>query len=117
MFQISTSAEETLMGTALAVSFGYWLTFSAMLYTLGFVFNTSLSGLQLLTVTGYGLFAYCLALVPGVLPSVDGTDSELFMVLWCVIGTASAAKIAVVLRSNTADKKQGEVNSQSAGFT
>lgn len=51
LWQISTGAEETLMGTALAQSFGYWVTFSAMMYTVGFIFNTDLTGLQLLTVT------------------------------------------------------------------
>jgi hypothetical protein len=51
LLQISTGVEETLMGTALAVSFGYWITFSAMLYTVGFIFNTDLTGLQMLTLT------------------------------------------------------------------
>eukprot|EP00035_Acanthoeca_spectabilis_P024144 m.452518 g.452518 ORF g.452518 m.452518 type:complete len:253 (+) comp20344_c0_seq1:34-792(+) len=104
--QISTGAEETLMGTALAQSFGYWVTFSAMMYTVGFIFNTDLTGLQLLTVTGYGLFAYCLCLIPGMVPSLTG-DRELFTTLWAIFGTLSAAKIGVVMRSKTADKKQG----------
>eukprot|EP00038_Savillea_parva_P031593 m.88435 g.88435 ORF g.88435 m.88435 type:complete len:259 (+) comp9758_c0_seq2:53-829(+) len=104
--QITTGAEETLMGTALAVTFGYWITFSAMLYTVGFIFNTELTGLQLLTLTGYGLFAYCLCLIPGVMSSLTG-DMEFFTLLWATVGTLSAAKIAVVMRSKTADKKQG----------
>eukprot|EP00037_Helgoeca_nana_P002425 m.33703 g.33703 ORF g.33703 m.33703 type:complete len:259 (+) comp12587_c0_seq1:67-843(+) len=106
--QISTGVEETLMGTALAVSFGYWITFSAMLYTVGFIFNTDLTGLQMLTLTGYGLFSYCLCLAPGVVQSLTG-DRELFTVLWAVVGTLSAAKIGIVMREKTTDKKQGSI--------
>jgi len=106
--RIMTGAEETLMGTALAVSFGYWVTCSAILYTIGFIFNTELTGLQLLTHTGYGMFAYILCLVPGVVPSLTG-DREVFNVLWMVLGTLSAARLAMVLRSRTTDKKQGSI--------
>lgn len=43
----------------------YWATFSAILYTVGFIFNTALTGLELLTATGYAMFVYCIVLITG----------------------------------------------------
>jgi hypothetical protein len=77
----------TIIGFALARAFGYWATVSGLCLLLGYVFNSSLSLLQLASVTvhgsaapwrafcafimhlgqGYGLASYCVALVATVL--------------------------------------------------
>eukprot|EP00051_Salpingoeca_urceolata_P027066 m.479896 g.479896 ORF g.479896 m.479896 type:complete len:259 (-) comp21628_c0_seq1:205-981(-) len=97
------SREGTLMGTAFAVSFGYWLTSALFFYGMAFVFNTTISVVELLSTTGYGLFGYCLVLMVG---HVAPGDSD-FYAAWLLLGLLSSAKMALALRSRTADAKQG----------
>ncbi|KJE89032.1 natural killer cell-specific antigen KLIP1 [Capsaspora owczarzaki ATCC 30864] len=95
--------EGTLMGTALAICFGYWIGGSSIYFFFAYIFNTSLSFLQILYTTGYGLVAYCVCLlVATMLPG-----SNAFLLAWAVLGSLSAAKMALVFFSRTADRKQG----------
>eukprot|EP01137_Pigoraptor_chileana_P013633 Opistho-2@67364 len=93
----------TLMGTSMAVTFGYWFGASMLFYVASFVFNTSISIVQSLSVTGYGLFGYCIALAMGTLSS----DTRLFYLGWALFGGLASARMASVYAAHTADRKQG----------
>ena len=81
--------EGTLIGTSFAVSFGYWLTLSGLLYALGFIFNTNVTVLELLSITGYALSSYCLVLLASHLAS----GSVVFYLAWLVLGGLSALRL------------------------
>eukprot|EP00045_Choanoeca_perplexa_P011182 m.117219 g.117219 ORF g.117219 m.117219 type:complete len:256 (-) comp15539_c1_seq3:469-1236(-) len=104
--------EGTVIGTALVISFGFWLTLAGLMYSLGFVFNTNISLFELVSVTGYSLFAYCLVLTISHLHLADYD----FMISWLVIGTLSALRLGLVLRSRTPDLKQGYLVGVVAGL-
>jgi hypothetical protein len=75
----------------------------AFLYGVTFVFNTAILVTEILSATGYAMFSFCLLLV---LDYVE-TGQRDFYLGWLTIGFLSSAKLATVLRSRTADKKQG----------
>lgn len=95
--------EGTLIGTSFAVSFFYWFSLSGIISTFAFVFNTQLSMLEILSLSGYGLFGYCLVLLGS---HVFSGDSFYYLIL-VVIGSLSALRLALVARSRTRDAKQG----------
>eukprot|EP00730_Choanoeca_flexa_P000474 TRINITY_DN10210_c0_g1_i2.p2 TRINITY_DN10210_c0_g1~~TRINITY_DN10210_c0_g1_i2.p2 ORF type:complete len:315 (+),score=23.81 TRINITY_DN10210_c0_g1_i2:1426-2370(+) len=95
--------EGTVIGTAFAISFGFWLTLVGLFYSLGFVFNTNISLFELASVTGYSLFAYCIVLTISHLHLAEYD----FMISWLIIGTLSALRLGLVLRSRTPEPKQG----------
>eukprot|EP00049_Salpingoeca_infusionum_P010719 m.185247 g.185247 ORF g.185247 m.185247 type:complete len:273 (-) comp14727_c1_seq3:193-1011(-) len=100
---VLSTREGTLIGSSLAISFGYWLSLSGLIYGLGFIFNTTATLMELLTVVGYGLSSYCAALIiQALIPS-----TTLFLIVWLILGTLSAARLGFVLRSRTPDSKQG----------
>ena len=59
----SVGVEGTVMGTALFAAFGYWFGASTVFSVLAYVFNCNLSIIQVLSLTGYGIFGYCIVLV------------------------------------------------------
>jgi len=96
--------EGTLTGSAMALSFGYWVSLSGVVYALGFVFNTNVTLLELASATGYSLFGYCCVLASShILP---GSHHD-FFIAWTVIGLLSALRLGLLLRSRTPDAKQG----------
>eukprot|EP00055_Hartaetosiga_balthica_P011085 m.49376 g.49376 ORF g.49376 m.49376 type:complete len:250 (+) comp7447_c2_seq1:89-838(+) len=96
--------EGTVIGTSFAVSFGFWFTLSGILYAFGFVFNTAVSVMELLAVTGYSLFSYCLVLL-----TTHFVGHGTFYFAWLVLGTLGALNLGLVLRSRTPDAKQGVI--------
>eukprot|EP01147_Barroeca_monosierra_P004709 gene4709-6816_t len=102
--------EGTLIGTSFAVSFGYWVTLTGIMYAFGFVFNTNVTILELLTVTGYSLFSYCIVL----LTSHTMTGHLDFYMAWLIFGLMGSLRLGGVLRSRTPDTKQGVFKTLSA---
>eukprot|EP00039_Didymoeca_costata_P000256 m.44850 g.44850 ORF g.44850 m.44850 type:complete len:245 (+) comp10153_c0_seq1:195-929(+) len=96
-------AEGTLMGKAFGVSFGFWIGCTGMLYFLCFVFNTKITFTELLSTTGYGMFGFCLILL---LDYIQSGQFDFFLA-WLVLGSLSALKVGLVLKSRTEDPKQG----------
>eukprot|EP00041_Stephanoeca_diplocostata_P017051 m.339219 g.339219 ORF g.339219 m.339219 type:complete len:249 (-) comp20578_c0_seq5:2133-2879(-) len=105
---IVVSAEGTIMGRSFASSFGYWFTFSAILYSVGFIFNTELTGCEILSLTGYGLFSYCLCLLVTTTASL-WSPYKAFNILWGTVGLLSSTRIGLGLRAQTKDIKQGTI--------
>eukprot|EP00043_Microstomoeca_roanoka_P002689 m.39786 g.39786 ORF g.39786 m.39786 type:complete len:271 (+) comp11654_c0_seq1:285-1097(+) len=97
--------EGTLIGTSFAVSFGYWISLAGIMYAFGFIFNTNVTVIELLAVTGYSLFSYCVVLLSSHLMS-GHLD---FYVAWLTFGTLGALRLGLVLRSRTPDAKQGMI--------
>ncbi|XP_014661383.1 PREDICTED: protein YIPF3-like isoform X2 [Priapulus caudatus] len=99
-----TVQDGTLMGTAFAVCFGYWLGGGCFAYFIAYLSNTRMSLLQMLSMMGYALFGHCIVTFLG---TVLHTDAHLlFYVLWGVLGGLSALKMVVVLVSRTSGGRQ-----------
>ena len=101
---VVTRRESTYIGTAFAVSFGYWIGASVLFSAVGFVFNTDMSTVETLSATGYGLTGYILVLIIGGLRRGLSAD---FYYAWFTVGILSAAALGVRLRACTPDSKQG----------
>eukprot|EP00053_Salpingoeca_punica_P005194 m.53068 g.53068 ORF g.53068 m.53068 type:complete len:270 (+) comp13126_c0_seq1:148-957(+) len=99
-----TNQEGTIIGTAFAVSFGYWLTASSLFYGICFIFNTNMTLTEILSSTGYGLLSYNLVLLISLLRPSPDRD---FYIAWLVIGLLGSSKLALLMRSRTNDRKQG----------
>ncbi|EDQ85501.1 uncharacterized protein MONBRDRAFT_29151 [Monosiga brevicollis MX1] len=95
--------EGTLIGTAFAVAFGFWATLSTILYTLGFIFNTNVTAFELVALTGYSMFSYCIVLL---ISHLHLAEYDFYMA-WLVIGSLAALRLGFALRSRTPDGKQG----------
>eukprot|EP00794_Sanderia_malayensis_P016816 gene16816-18512_t len=100
-----TVQEGTLMGTALGVCFGYWLGGSSFFYFLSYICNTHITLLQILTLTGYGLFGHCITIFLTTLS--HHTSHMLFYMLLLVFGGLSSLKMIGVFVSRTWRKKHG----------
>ncbi len=126
---VLTRYEGTLMGTAFAAAAGYWMGTGALLYSLAFIFNATLTVVETLSllvwlrpflvgdlalprpnntslvcIQGYGMAPYCVVLGAC---SLFGCSTGSFHVLWLIVGGLAAARVALCLRSRTADAKQG----------
>ncbi|XP_072018010.1 protein YIPF3-like isoform X2 [Amphiura filiformis] len=100
-----TVREGTLMGTAMGVCFGYWFIASGLFYGVAFVCNTHITFLQVLSMTGYGMFSFCTVLFIGTVLHSDYSHS-LFYFLWGVVGGIAVLKMIGVYLSRTAGKTQ-----------
>ena len=97
-----------MMGTAMVSGVGYWFSLSVLIYCLSFIFNTSIDVFEILSLTGYSLFPFCIVLIhvqflyifPALVPE------SLPILLFAVFGSSGALRTAQVLRSRTTDAKQ-----------
>eukprot|EP00128_Syssomonas_multiformis_P012047 Colp12_sorted_trinity150504_noHs@15979 len=88
------------MGTALSVSFGYWGLASLLAYAGAYVLDARVAPAAILSTVGYGLLAYCIALLTALLlPSLS-------FVVALAVGALSALHIGQVFfhRSQTMSK-------------
>jgi len=100
---VSANNEGTLMGKAFGVSFGYWFGFSTFLYGLCFIFNTAIKATEILSTSGYGMFGFCIVLLADYIQPGQFD----FYAAWMSVGLLACLKVGTVLRSRTADPKQG----------
>ena len=92
-----TVREGTLMGTAIGVSFFYWLGTSLFYYFLAYLFNSSVGIIQVLALVGYGIFGPCICLLLSLVPH----SGSFFYVTWNLLAVLSALRIAFALASTT----------------
>ncbi len=98
-----TVREGTLMGTAIGVVFGYWFLASGLYYGVSFVCNTHITFLQVLSLTGYGMFAFCIVLLIGT--TFHNTVSHtMFYTIWAVLGGLSSIRMVGVYLSRTSGR-------------
>ncbi|XP_071796426.1 protein YIPF3-like isoform X2 [Asterias amurensis] len=95
-----TVREGTLMGTAIGVVFGYWFLASGLYYGVSFICNTQISFLQVLSLTGYGMFAFCIVLFIGT-TFHNAVSHTMFYTIWAVLGGLSSIRMVGVYLSRT----------------
>ncbi|CAD5121016.1 DgyrCDS9559 [Dimorphilus gyrociliatus] len=109
LFQMKTSdhtvQEGTLMGTAFAVCFGYWIGTSSFVWVLSYVCNSRIQLVQIMSMIGYALFAHCLVLGFGTIWH-SGHDHGLFYLLWLILGGLSTVKMVCILLGRTNGQSQ-----------
>lgn len=94
-----TVREGTLMGTAIGVSFLYWLGTSLFYFFLAYLFNSSLGISKVLSLVGYGLFGPCVCLLSSLL--LHSGSGSAFYLTWSLLAGLSALRIAFALASTT----------------
>ncbi|XP_064634788.1 protein YIPF3-like isoform X2 [Lineus longissimus] len=104
LFQMKVSNhqvnEGTLMGSAIGVCFFYWLGTSALIWTMAYVCNTHIRGVQILSLLGYSLSGHCVVIFLGTI--VHTTHSHLlFYLLWAIFGGVCTLRMVSVLVSRT----------------
>jgi hypothetical protein len=92
-----TVREGTLMGTAIGVSFFYWLGTSLFYFFLAYLFNSNVGITQVLSLVGYGIFGPCLCLLLSLMPH----SGSIFYMTWSLLALLSALRIAFGLASTT----------------
>ena len=96
--------EGSLVGSSLFVSFSYWLGASALFHAIGYFCVCRLRVLSVVSITGYSLFSYCVALLLATfLPS-------LFYLAWIIFGGGGGACLALAFYKNTADPQKGFIS-------
>lgn len=100
--------EGTLIGTAMAVCFGYWLGVSSLLFFIAYLVNSQLAMVQVFSITGYSMSGHCAVLLLSTLFDHYGT-SGMFYILWITIGGLSGLKVVGIYMSRTWSVKEGVV--------
>ncbi|XP_022094205.1 protein YIPF3-like isoform X2 [Acanthaster planci] len=95
-----TVREGTLMGSAIGISFGYWLLASGLFYGVSFICNTHITFLQVLSLTGYGMFSFCIVLFLGTTLH-SAVSHTLFYTSWAILGGLSSLRMVGVYLSRT----------------
>jgi len=97
--------EGTLMGSAFALCWMYWIVI-ALAYRAGaYICSMPLTFLEALSLTGYGFFGYCLALLFQCL--LPDTYFSFFALI--ILGGLSSFNLALLFYSHIADKTHGIV--------
>ncbi|KAJ8021350.1 Protein YIPF3 [Holothuria leucospilota] len=100
-----TVRDGTLMGSAIGISFGYWLMASAIFFTVAYITNTYITVVQVLSLTGYSMFSFCVVLFYGtVMHSIQ--SHAFFYSVWSILGSLSALRMVFVYISRTTGKSQ-----------
>ncbi|CAI4228097.1 unnamed protein product [Auanema sp. JU1783] len=100
LFNMKTSGyvvpNGTLMGTSLFVCFGSWLGISGIIYFIGFLLNTEMTMLKLISVFGYSLTSHCVVLF---LSSVfhPSHDHIYFFLLVLLLCAPSAIRMGLIV--------------------
>lgn len=102
-----TVQEGTLMGTAIGVCFGYWLGGSSFYYFIAYICNAHITMLQIVSLTGYALFAHCICIFLATITH-DLTHSIFFIAI-LILGGLSSFRMLCVYVSRTWSKKNGLV--------
>ncbi|XP_062505383.1 protein YIPF3-like [Corticium candelabrum] len=102
-----TVREGTLMGTAIGVSFFYWLGTSLLYFFLAYLFNSSVSLNKVLSLVGYGMFGPCLCLLYSLL--FHSNSGSPFYLSWILLTGFSALRIGFALASTTLLRRHGFV--------
>lgn len=109
LFQMKTAEhrveEGTLMGTAFGVCFTYWLGASGLVWVLGYVCNTHLTLIQILSLLGYGMAGHCVVIFLGTIIHTSH-DHLFFYLLWAVLGGLSTLRMVSVVISRTHGQRQ-----------
>eukprot|EP00455_Lapot_gusevi_P040699 TRINITY_DN462_c0_g1_i1.p1 TRINITY_DN462_c0_g1~~TRINITY_DN462_c0_g1_i1.p1 ORF type:complete len:263 (+),score=54.57 TRINITY_DN462_c0_g1_i1:53-841(+) len=94
--------EGTLLSASLITCFSYWIGGSLMFASLGYLFDNRLSFVQILALTGYGLFSYCIGIgVACVFPP------RVFYMVWICVAIPSALKMGFVYMAMAPQRKGG----------
>ncbi|GFS23674.1 protein YIPF3 [Elysia marginata] len=109
LYQMKTAdhrvEEGTLIGSAFAVCFMYWLGSSGLVWFVAYVCEVRIAILQILSMMGYALFGHCIVLFMGTVFHT-GHDHMFFYLLWAIIGGLSTLKMAGIIMSRTRGPKQ-----------
>ncbi|XP_071839708.1 protein YIPF3-like isoform X2 [Apostichopus japonicus] len=100
-----TVREGTLMGSAMGISFGYWLAASGIFFMVAYITNTYITVVQVLSLTGYSMFSFCVVLFYGtIMHSIH--SHAFFYSVWSILGSLSALRMVFVYISRTTGKSQ-----------
>lgn len=102
-----TVQEGTLMGTAIGVCFGYWLGGSSFYYFIAYICNAHITLLQIVSLTGYALFAHCMCIFLATI--THDLTHGIFFIGIIVLGGLSSLRMLGVYVSRTWSKKNGLV--------
>lgn len=97
--------EGTLIGSAFAVCFMYWLGASGLVWFVAYVSEVRIAILQILSMMGYALFGHCIVLFLGTIIHTSH-DHMFFYLLWAIIGGLSTLRMAGIIMSRTRGPKQ-----------
>ncbi|XP_046859119.1 protein YIPF3-like [Xenia sp. Carnegie-2017] len=100
-----TVQEGTLIGTAFAICFGYWIGASCFFKIVAYICNTHLTLLQTISLTGYALFGPCLCLF--VTTFIHRDTHSIFYLFWLLLGGLPSVRMVSIFVSRTWQKKQG----------
>lgn len=95
-----TVQEGTLIGTAFGTCFGYWLGCGAFVWLVGYVCNTHMSFLQMISMMGYSLIAHCLIVLMSTVIHTSH-DHMFFYLLWGLFGGLTTLRMSSILASRT----------------
>ncbi|BFZ15513.1 hypothetical protein BsWGS_18552 [Bradybaena similaris] len=109
LYQMKTAEhkveEGTLMGSAFAVCFMYWLGVSSLVWFVAYVCNVRITILQILSMMGYGLFGHCVVLFLGTVIHTSH-DHMFFYLLWATVGGLSTLRMACIIISRARGKTE-----------
>lgn len=108
-----TVQEGTLMGTAIGVCFGYWLGGSSFYYFIAYLCNAHITLLQIVSLTGYGLFSHVLCIF--IATVTHESSHSLFLFSLILVGGLSSLKMVCVYVSRTWSRKHGLITGSIAG--
>ncbi|XP_066921682.1 protein YIPF3-like [Clytia hemisphaerica] len=100
-----TVQEGTLMGTAIGVCFGYWLGGSSFYYFIAYICNSHITLLQIVSLTGYALFAHCICIFLATI--THDLTHGIFFIAILILGGLSSLRMLGVYVSRTWSKKNG----------
>ncbi|XP_065174664.1 protein YIPF3-like [Sycon ciliatum] len=96
--------EGTLMGTAIGISFLYFVGTASLFFFLAYLLNAQITLIQMLSLTGYGLFGPCVTLFLAIV--IPSQTEKMFYSFWLVLCGLSALKMACAIVSRTYTRKQ-----------
>ncbi|XP_074661933.1 protein YIPF3-like isoform X2 [Tubulanus polymorphus] len=109
LFQMKMSGhhvgEGTLMGSAIGLCFAYWIGGSALIWSVAYVSNSHIRGMQVASLLGYALTGHCIVLFLGTVIHTSHTHM-LFYLLWAIFGGLCTLKMVTVLLERISGKTQ-----------
>jgi len=99
-----TVKDGTLIGAAFVTCFGYWFFVSLCIYTMAYIFSSSVTMTQTFSMIGYALFGHCIVLALTIFVHPFSHSHTFFYLLLVVFGGLSSIRLALFFISRTPTK-------------